>query len=606
MTLLLLILAKSASISWAAFPPATLYSSPKGTVGCSQMTEDFCKALWLPKNLGNIDLKVGAKREQIREGRLPNEFGFSLYNYLKARLLARSRLPEEFRTRLEARGFFPKLQAVMNKKPNRKLSVKEKERERYLGKEVETIWDNSIDEVVFSKMNIEKKDFFQLTNDNIPHSLWLKYNEFRDRLEASIVKSIWSGNEAWQHAAEEFQSIRTAFIELIESHTAFSSDIKKEWISRLKSVELVIPGSDPLVWDLMDKGCASTTENAFYLPTHNKITICGGYLVGVNLIRTIAHELSHALAVRRTIYQYKVTTEAHALVSDLVDRTCKQQPLSCDEWGSWKKKFEKASDKLETVSIPNQEFLACFRKKELKAKRPEKEFLEYVSKERVSDVLEYSARRSWFLQLTKDKEILRDGTEHANPRYLNPCGFMWNMPKWERLTNPFAVSSFFVNDYLCQKKSNPDEKPEVILERAVETAKNLSTPLMQKELLVPGVFASDREFERQGYSEDVEEDFADYLSGEVVAKLLEKLPQVEDRRSLVLASIAHLCDEPSIERQYPDEAAVQKKYYFDPHSEGVERRQRLLTAPIREALQCSRDFKPSIKECDWTGKPLKQ
>lgn len=589
----------SISSSFAAIPPAEkieTYLAPAGDIGCSAMVEGFCDALWTPKNLGNLDLKIGKEKREIRLGRRPNQFGYELWNYLQARMQARTFLPKEFRAKLEKDQFFEKLARRLAKKPNHLLSREDLARDRALTSEIETIWENAIEALLFERMEPKRKDFFRLTNDNVAFKDWLAYHEIRDRLDAEINRALWERTPAWKQATADFEQIRTELISTIQEHGALALAVKDDWVARLRAVKIMIPGSDPALLNDLQRSCAKSASNAFYVPTENTITICGGYMKRVDLSRTIAHELSHALAVRRSVYKHAIAQPVALQLAELNSKACTTH-LTCEQWGEWKKTYLDSVGQLRTMEIPNAPFLACFRKREIKSGAPEKEFLNYVTQNRVTDVIEYGAARSWFLQMVKEKELLRDGSEHANPRYLNPCGFSWSNPRWERLLNPQAVGSIFVHAYRCGSG-----EPAARLEAAISTAKELSLPLMEKELLLAGPFASDREFERHGYAEDIEEDFADYFSGEVFARILHKLPELADRRSLALASIAHLCDEPSLEKQFPDEAAAQKKFYFESHSEGIERRQRLLIAPLRKELACKRDFKPTIRECDWSGK----
>lgn len=573
------------------------YRVSEEPIGCSAMVEEFCDHLWAPKNLGNIDLSLGKAQtpRAIRMGRRPNEYSTAYFNWANRMIAARPKLPPDLRRPLERMHYFELLARSLRRKPNRAMSKAELHADRRLYAQVESIFSSARDEALFARMEPAHPQFFQLTQDSVPFSSWLRLNEYVDRLDAEIHVALLSDSPEWRAARATFEQIRQDYLEEIQSHPRFSAETKAQWTDRLRTVALEIPGSNPETLDSNGRSCAKTEGNAFYSPQTHAITICAGYFTGIELSRTIAHELSHALAVRRTVLLHKRASAVAEQLRALQERSCKptEPPQSCEQWAKFKATYQQAARTLPQAEISNREYLACFRKRELKGEKPDAEFLSFVAQDRVNDLIEYAASRSWFLQLSQPKEFLRDGTVHPNPRHLNPCGFYWAQPQWDNLLNPQVISSFFVQEFRCQK-GTPAER----LEKSIQVAKDLSLPLMEKELLVAGPFAADRDFERKGYSEDIEEDFADSLSGEVFARALRRQSSLSAKRALTLASLAQLCDQPSVEKQFPDEAAAQKKFYFESHSEGVERRQRLLTTSVRRELKCNRDFRETIKDCD--------
>lgn len=582
------------SLSTPSAPAYDTYRVSEEPIGCSKMVEEFCDHLWAPKNLGNIDLKIGSRApREIRLGRRPNEYTTAYYNWAKRVIAARIKLPADFRRPLERMQYFPLLERSLRRKPNQQMNAQQIYADRRLFAQIEAIWNSARDEAVFARMEPVHPHFYQLTNDSIPQSSWLKLNEFVDRLDAEINVALLSGSPEWKSAEEAFRTIREDYIAEIHTHPRLSPETKQIWEERLRSVRLEIPGSNPETLDSNGRSCAKTESNAFYSPSSHAITVCAGFFNGIELTHMLAHELSHALAIRRTTLMHKQASPVAALLTQLHERTCKATSWSCDDWNAFKDKYRKAAASLGQAEIPNEKYFACFRKRTLSKEKPDKEFLDFLTHDRVNNQIEYLASHSWFLQLSEPKEILRNGAIYPNPRYLNPCGFYWTQPKWENLINPESVSSFFVQEFQCQKGTPPER-----MEKAITLAKELSAPLIKSEMQVAGPFAPDRDFERKGFSEDIEEDFADAMAGEVFSRVLQRQKSLSAKRTLMLASLAQLCDQPSLEKQFPDEAAVQKKFYFEPHSEGIERRQRLLTPRIRKELQCNRDFRSTIKDCD--------
>jgi hypothetical protein len=275
--------------------------------------------------------------------------------------------------------------------------------------------------------------------------------------------------------------------------------------------------------------------------------------------------------------------------------------MTCSEWKDWKSGY---ADDLKLAKLtPEQDerFLACFQSKRLKGDPPAAT-LDYIAREWVQSELEAQARRDRFIRLTKETEILRNGSVHPSAAYLDPCGIFYVYDGLDPYSSEFTLNVFFVNEYRCQLESSADrctKAPEVCLEAAIEGAQGLEYQLRRKGLSIQTRYSSVRELQRQGYAEDIEEDLSDHLGQLAYAKYLEKNESQAERRSRFLATVASLCDEPSLAKLYPAEAQIQKKYYIDSHSEGLDRRRKLLIDPVRKALGCEKDFSETLPDCDW-------
>ena len=73
------------------------------------------------------------------------------------------------------------------------------------------------------------------------------------------------------------------------------------WLARIKTLSLVLPGSMP---EIADQDCTSTTINAYYYSHLNVLTVCAGDFNSEDILLTLAHEMSHALDIDRSLYLF--------------------------------------------------------------------------------------------------------------------------------------------------------------------------------------------------------------------------------------------------------------------------------------------------------------
>jgi hypothetical protein len=601
------------------------YPVPTGDIGCSQFVETFCDKLWAPENLGNIELDVGEDPSlgRITLGRTKNETNYPYVLFSQAKLDARKHLPEDFRQRLEARGYFRKLERLLAHKPYGQMSKSEVEEVRALFAEVEVIWADALEDSASSRTSSRYPGFFKLTDERIPTKLSHAYSRTKDELEASIWQAIWSGHPRWKLVNRVFEEMKHVFLELIQAHPGISDEIRSRWMERIRGTRLMIPGSDPVHLNEGERRCASTDFNGYHWAERNAVVLCGGYILTGDPTRTIAHELAHSLGEYRAELEAGLRIPLAERLRKLRERTCTAQPywqkasgagigygagqtvekkgMTCAEWKDWKAGYAEDLAHATLGTEQDEKFLSCFQSKHLKGPPPEAT-IDYVAREWVQTELETQARRDRFIRLTKETEILRDGSVHPSPAYLDPCGIFYIYDGLDPYSSEFTLNVFFVNEYRCQLETSPDhctKSPETCLEAAIEGAQSLEYALRHKGLSIQTKYSAVRELQRQGYAEDIEEDLSDHLGQIAYAKYLETHAAQAERRSRFLATVSTLCDEPSIAKLYPAEALVQKKYYIESHSEGLDRRRKLLIEPVRSALGCQKDFPESLPECDW-------
>jgi hypothetical protein len=156
---------------------------------------------------------------------------------------------------------------------------------------------------------------------------------------------------------------------------------------------------------------------------------------------------------------------------------------------------------------------------------------------------------------------------------------------------PLNLILFFAAEYRCTE----DLPDEIRFKQAIEKASALQTALIYDRIRMEGEFSSRWRLNADGYSNSPTERFADSLAGLALAQILVKESDRVKRRALFLANIAWLCPKPSLRQLYPNETAIQKQFYSEPHTETAFREQEVLPEQIRNVLECSLDFTP--KEC---------
>lgn len=588
-------------------PNVLPYAVPaEADVGCSASLENFCDALWAPNFEGNIRLLHGTQmakspprvEDQILLGRAANQTSFPYRLFNQAKLDAAPYLPAAFLKRLNERHYFDKLRRNLAVKPLVKMSRAEVEANRALYQELATLWEQALEESAIDEVSQKHVGFFRLTEEHMPMAISQEYYRAKDALETEANRAIWSHHPRWNVMLQLLEEIKRDLISVIDASAGPSPSLKETWKNRVTSIELMLPGTDSELLDDRDRSCASTERNAVYWTLRDKLEICGGYILNGDPSRTVAHELAHSLGVHRNEVDHLFASPLAKRLAALRDRTCAGDAIPCSEWEQWKKTFEKDLATYATPTDLDPKYLSCFQTRELKP-APDAETLDFIAREWVSSNIEDQAVRDRLIRLTKNEEILRDGSKHPNPAYLDPCGLFYVNVLHDPVNPSYTLNTFYVNEYRCH--ANAADSPAKRLEDSVEGARKLELDLRVRELATASRFSSIRELERHGYSEDVEEDVADNLGEIVYADYLKHYDRLDDRRASFFSSMASLCDEPSLAKLYPAEARAQKKYDLDPHSEGIDRRRKLMTAPIREALACKKDFDLPGAECDWRG-----
>lgn len=549
---------------------------------CLGMVQDFCQTLFAPENQGSLKFEIGTTKYNIRLGETENDFSEPDYEFMKAQIKAWNKLPADFRENLNESGYKAKLEKHLKRMARTKMDLKDRIANMRSEEEIDSIWNGAFRETVLTKMEKTVPGYAKIKEDFMP--LEIRYESERQRriLLSKVAKALWADHENWKEVEKKFAQVRNIYKMVISESKDIPKEIKSDWMARLESIKLMIPGADP---EVEMGSCFRDEANAYYFREENYITVCAGDFNSEEIDQTLAHEMSHALDVGRSRYLYQMNSPVGGALHDLKEMSCGKEAFSCNKWNQAKAQFPAHLTHLAAFQPQLKKFNQCLQEKETKSEIPD-DYLSRISKEGVEGILSDLAKRNVFLRIISPTLPLPNGTAQKNPLHMNPCGYYL----WDTKVQPFdedvSLLLFFTAEYRCNQNKDRAEK----FKTAIETAKNLQTAFAKSTIAMEGEFSGRWRLDRDGYSSSPSERFADNLGQMVFARILKEEPDVRKRRARYLANNAWLCRKPSLQQLFTAEAKIQRSYYVEPHSETNQRQKELLTEEIRDTLACKRDF----------------
>lgn len=556
--------------------------------GCSTGYETFCTDLHSADGQGNLDLRTSDGVLPVRFGENEAGFDYAYLFYQQAKLDARERLPADFRARLEKAGYFEKLKEMLagsGSKPDRLGMLARGAR----ASEISTLWTLAVEETALERFDKVHPGFSK--KDPAPRAEEVEYGEFKDKFAGEIFTAFWESHPRWVKLKADFELLRSEYIAMLGELEAIPADVKKDWIELIRTVTLVPPGGD--MGNGSDGDCGTTTVNAYYMPSTHRITVCGGLLGGSEVIGVLAHEISHALDPNSMAMRYVQRSDYAGELRSIWRTSCEKAPIrECPEaWVSLRDRKDRFGKAFDGFELPAQKFLSCLQYKESELQPgPDPETLKKAAKGMSRQYAAFYADRGRFLRLIKPTVPDKRGKPEENASYLNVCST--HDPKDYNFSPTDAVLLAYTMEFVCDKSQEPEA---VRMKKSIEAAIAFQRDILEKSIPFNGRFSDDSWMAEQGHSESVGERFADAMGFRVYARLLAKMPNVEDRRRHFLSNVSLFCDPPSLTREFPEEAQAEKYFSFEPHSDGKQRRMESMVPAIREALGCAKDYE--AKEC---------
>ncbi len=552
---------------------------------CKAMLDNYCSYLYSPDVLGNLHVQNSNSFISVLQGETNNQFSQTFYKYAQAKTKNKKFLPRDLVQVLQKSEYFEKLYSYISRKPLHKMSLTERVDSEKLNYELGYIWAAAINETILLRMDTKYPGFHHMSEVLIPVELSLDRRRIRRNLISEISRAIWRDDKNWAGVVREFEELRQSFFRVI-SKLDIDKKVRDDWMSRMASVQIVLPGSIPAI---SDEECSTTNVNAYYYTHLNTITVCAGDFNSEDIIQTLAHEMAHALGIDRTQYLFEVNSHFGIELKKLQDNVCEPKKFTCDHWAEYKRQFENSLQTLDDFKPQVSEFESCLKRRPTSKELDEDAISKLVvglTSDRISDL----ASSEKFLRITKAKLPLRNGKDQVNPNYLNPCSYsQWSQGE-ESIDDELTTLTYFTAEYRCSEAEDSKK-----IKNSIEVAKAMTNKVLQKKLKIEGEFSARNILESQGYSSPPYERFADVIGSYVMADHLQQIPFEWERRNRFLASSSWQCIEPSLASRFPAESDVEKQYVFDAHTEGDQRRKEFFSEPIRAVIGCKKDFE--FNEC---------
>lgn len=560
--------------------------SRAGPVGCRQLVDAYCSALYSPRAAGNLRVPQSEAAATVLQGETPNNFKSVFVSYAKAKLRRQGRLPGDFHAALARKNYFGRLKALLGRKPRSQMSVQERIDSDQLERELSADWASAYEETTLRRVRKLFPEFHSLAESEVPIEWQIERKRIRRALVSEVSAALWSGDPNWKKVERGFAALRESFLELIDQLEA-PETLRSSWRERITSVELVLPGARPAI---ADDECVSTKANAYYYSYLNVITVCAGDFNGEDILQTLAHELAHSLDLDRSRYLYQSRSSFGQSLASLRKGVCgRQEDFRCEDWEKFKQAYPSRLEALRGYEPELPSFNRC-----LARRKPSKPIDEanarVVAAREVRERLADLAGSDYFLRIVKARIPLPNGKVQRNPNYLNPCSYyMWTQEE-EPIDDSLTTLIYFTAEYRCTAGEDADR-----LRAALARAQEMSVSTLAEAILNEGEFSNRRALEIEGVASSPAERFADVVGSHALARALAKLDLVWERRNLFLASSSWQCERPGLASSFPTESAVQREWELDAHSAGRERLFESLSEPIRNALLCEKDF--DFNEC---------
>jgi hypothetical protein len=554
---------------------------------CLEMVKTFCKSLYAPGNEGTMEMMLPGGALNIRRGRTENDFSQVYFEYAETQIRFKDRLPKDFLWELNQQHYFRKLRTYLSHKPRETMSLEERTSVIGLAHEIDALWNASLDETALKRMEKKYHGFSRLQEDLIPEDLRYENRRVHSILISEVAKAVWAEHPNWKQVVAQFQEVKQAYLDIIAEHPDIPAEVKKDWLERINSATLIVPGSDPEV-DML--ACARTEDNAYYYTRRNYLTVCAGDFNSEQVRHTLAHELGHSLDVSRSLNLFESQSTLGQHLGDLRREGCSLRNFSCSDWTQLKNRFPEYLKELEKFHVQLPSFQSCLKGKKTNGPIPD-DYLTRVAREEAEATISGLAERNAFLRVMSPELPMPNGKTHKNLMYFNPCGwYLWDSSA-DLFDGELSSLLFFTSEYRCTEDLAESDR----FKGAMDKALDMQSALVLARMKAEGEFSSRPRLNTDNYASSPTERFADAMAGLVFARLLEKEKDLPRRRGLYLANNAWLCQKPSLQQWLPIEAGIQKKFYVEAHSEDSLRQKELLPEEIRRSLQCDQDFE--IEEC---------
>ncbi len=564
-------------------PPETENRRPS-EIGCLSLMSQYCNSLYAPGSEGNLIIhQQKGTPIYVLQGKTRNGLHHVFYELSRSKIRNRDRLPGDFLSILRAHRYFERLENLIHREPFEKMSLMDRLEANEVEQEVEHLWNLAISDTLIIRLSNRFPEF-----PRIPASLLSPEMGHFSRMERKILlseisKAIWRDHPNWKKVSATFEKLRRTYLKLIPS-LPISPELKSDWLERITSLTLVLPGSLP---EIVDQDCSSTTMNAFYYSNLNVLTVCAGDFNSEDILITLAHEMAHALDNTRSLYLFYKSSLLSKKLESFNQAVCEtpSKPVSCTDWYSFKSKSGELLEAISGFEPDLKNFNRCL-KKESYTRPLDDEAITRFAESSIRQKIRTLADEEAFIRITQPKLPLSNGKKVHNPSFLNPCHYLQTQWSNEDLSGELSILTAFTMDYRCSTEKEPAER----LKRSLDFVSRLFAGIEAEMIAAEGEFSERKDLIDEGYSSPSSERFADSIGSLAVAENLLEIQSTWDRRMTFLASNSWQCNGPSLASEFPRESEVLRRYLLDTHTDGEDRKKDMLSTPIRRALGCVKDF----------------
>jgi hypothetical protein len=568
-------------------PPSSLIEPYRGQ-GCLGLMNHYCDSLYAPGADGNIVIqKRAGKPIYILQGKTANGLNQVFYELAKSKLRNREYFPKDFYAILKAHRYFQKLEDLIERKPFLTMNVMDRMESTELESDVDYLWALSIKDTLIARVSKKFPEYPTLAEDLISPEISHFERGERRILLSQISHAIWKDHPNWTKVTSTFEMLRANFLIVIPKLNIPKS-VKDDWLKRIQSIALVLPGSMP---EIVDQDCTSTTINAYYYSHLNVITVCAGDFNSEDIMLTLAHEMSHSLDIDRSLHLFFQQSALSQKLGKVSRELCQipAKTFSCDVWKDFKSTVDGNLPELASFHPDLPKLNECL-KRETKTRPLDDATIDRFAKLAIKDRIRSLSDEEAFLRITQAKLPLGNGKRAFNPSYLNPCSYMQTKWETESLDSDFAFLTAFTAEYECSDIKDSPER----LKQSIIFSQNFFTDVLKNMITSEGEFSDRRSLVEENFSSSPVERFADLLGSYVVAEAMKPDPSLWDRRMTFFASNSWQCAGPSLSTAFPKETLLMRQYLQDSHTDGDERKKELLSTPMREILSCKQDFAHSV------------
>ena len=551
--------------------------------GCLNLLNQYCDSLYAPGAEGNLVIhKRAGTPIYILQGKTANGLNQVFSELAKSKIRNRAYFPFDFRSVLNAHHYFQKVEDLLERKPFANMTLTDRLESTELEADVDHLWNLSLKDTLLMRTANKFPEFPKLADDSIPPEITHFERQERKILLSEVSHAIWKDHPNWTKVSTAFELLRTNFMTTI-SNLPIPKKVKETWNERLLTLKLVLPGSLP---EIADQACTSTTINAYYYSHLNVITVCAGDFNSEDILLTLAHEISHALDIDRSLYLFLQNSQFSQGLARVGKPLCESpKKFSCEEWQDFKDSVDSTLPDLAEFKPELPKVNECL-KREHQTRPLDSNSIARFANLAIKDRVRSLADEEAFIRITESKLPLRNGKKTSNPSHLNPCHYLHANWDTEALESDLTFLTAFTAEYQCSKEKDSLTR----LKQSIVFTQNMFTKVLKNIITSEGQFSDRRVMVDENFSSSPVERFADLLGSYVVAETMKSVPSLWDRRMTYFASNSWQCAGPSLSTVFPKETLLLRQYLQDSHTDGDERKKELLSAPIRETLSCDRDF----------------